>query len=298
MMKRTLLATLLTLAVSCAAVYAQSDTTGGYYRTYTNRFTVKGFLINNFLSLIETHDSNELTYKSNRPVGIGVGFFYKNYGLNVSYGLDFLHSRQKGRTKSLDLQYSYYSKDIVVDLIGQWHKGFYLDNRRSDGSYQLYPDMSMLRIGISAFYVFNGEDFSFRAVQQNTQKQHRSAGTLVVGGSVDYLVLDRAGSPSEHFGRTSHSLLIGPSVGYFYCWVPWKDFYAAIGATVGINAHCSDEWNLTPSLVPRIGVGYDPGRWVVYLTYKNSLIYPFIRTGDRQGISSGSLVLGAAWRFG
>ena len=31
---------------------------------------------------------------------------------------------------------------------GRSDKGFYLDNRRSDGSYRLYPDMSMLRIGI------------------------------------------------------------------------------------------------------------------------------------------------------
>lgn len=148
-----------------------------YVQVYDSRYVGKLFIKDNFISVIREHEGVETTYKTNRPLALGAGFYYKGIGLSVSYGFNFLSDSEKGKTESLDFQYSFFGKSFVVDVIAQSHKGFYIDDRGYAPYHEVFPDMRVCRAGVDYMHIFSPEKFSFKSAFGNSEKQLRSAGT-------------------------------------------------------------------------------------------------------------------------
>jgi hypothetical protein len=75
------------------------------------------------------NQQSTLRYRPNSKLAIGLGGTYGPLTLNLSYGFDFINpddSDRKGKTKGYDLQAHLYSKKLIIDLMGQSLKGFYL----------------------------------------------------------------------------------------------------------------------------------------------------------------------------
>lgn len=71
-----------------------------------------------------------------------------------------------------------------------------------------------------------------------------------------------------------------------------------VSASLGIDMVWTDrDFNLTPSSMVRLGVGYDNGLWAIYMNYRNSIIYPVVASTGRVGVSSGVLSLGTLVRI-
>lgn len=127
----------------------ERKTDTSFIERYDHKFTAKLYFSNDFLSVLHHWRNQEQTYKANRPLSIGAGFNYKKFGLAFSYGFNLMKSESKGRTQSVDIQYSYYGRKFFIDGIGQWYRGFYNDRQQADGNYLIYGSMKVLRIGLS-----------------------------------------------------------------------------------------------------------------------------------------------------
>src|SRR5688572_29578109 len=105
--------------------------TGVYYIRYPDKPMVRVYLSQKYapFTINAPGDANELKYKSNSKLNLGVGVTYHNLTLNVSYGFGFLNSDddKKGKTKGLDFQFHLYPNKWAIDALGTFLKGYHLE---------------------------------------------------------------------------------------------------------------------------------------------------------------------------
>lgn len=182
--KATLLILYLTLARTIPLV-AQHDSS--YYRSYPGQVTSRFYFSQKYTSLRlrNKKENYTLNYVPNTNLTMGIGATYKWATLNLAYGFEFLNpDSHKGKTRYLDLQFHGYGDKIVIDLLGQFYKGFYLYPKgRGTDLDQFYkrPDLTVNLIGATAQYVFNNKRFSFRSSVFQSEWQRKSAGTILAG---------------------------------------------------------------------------------------------------------------------
>jgi hypothetical protein len=131
----------------------------------------------------------EMNYRPNSNITLGIGATYNWLTVNVSYGFKFLneYDKDKGETKSLELQTHLYGRRSLIDFYGQFYKGYYLTtNNGGSESYYVRPDMGTALIGLHYEYMTNWRKFSMRAAMLQSERQLRSAGTPFLGFSIQY----------------------------------------------------------------------------------------------------------------
>jgi len=184
-------------------------------------------------------------------IGIGVS----KYGLMLNIANDFgivSQSNEKfGETQRLVAIGSLIYKKIALKLYLNWNKGFYISNPESYQSnwdepfYPQRPDVAMLGFGINQKLIFNDKKFSLNGSYNLTQKQLKSAGSFLAGGSFDGLIISGDSSlipkqmqanMNEHISFTrSAQYSFGISGGYSYTFVFLKNFNFNILAMPGIS---------------------------------------------------------------
>lgn len=290
----------LFLTISSVCLGKNDGRDSSYIMPYDNEFTAKVFLKDNFISMIREYRGMESTYKTNRPIGIGAGLYYRQYGLSFSYGFNFLRNSKKGNTKSLDLQYSHYGKSCLIDIIAQSHKGMYLDRKTDKDGYVTFPDMRICRVGINYMHIFNPDRFSFKSAFVNSEKQLKSAGTWYAGAEFSGGMVSGGNGnifPDSDKKRIT-MFLVGPAGGYAYNWVLKYGFYINLSASLGVDMVWTNRiFNITPSAVVRTGIGFDNGKQAVFMNYRNNIIFPYIADTERLGVSSGLLTFGTLFRI-
>ncbi len=167
-------------------VFGQRDSI--YYDDYTEQITGRFYFSQKYTSLVVDNkdDQFDLTYRPNTTFNMGVGASYDWFTLNLAYGFGFLNQdEERGETEYLDLQAHFYGQKVNLDLFGEFYNGSYLypqGKATTDGSFYLRPDLRIAELGASVQYVFNDDRFSFRAASIQTQRQKKSAGTLLAAG--------------------------------------------------------------------------------------------------------------------
>lgn len=296
-MFRGLFALIAFLAAGLCAFAGDGEMADSTYGGYGYRYSVKFFTTDKFLSVLSEESSGkEQTFKSNRPLALGVGFYTGRMGMSISYGFDFLRNPAKGDTKSIDVQYTYFGRKFLADIVAQLYHGFYLDDSYDGSGYVIYGDMKVLRTGVSSLYAMNGENLSLKAFFENTERQVRSAGSFLIGGSAGYDMIFPGSSKVLDGNSGRGSFFIGPSAGYAYSWV-LDAFHINVGISLNVDMRFGGGFRVTPSLTPRLGFAYDAGPWELFTSYKNYMsLSPY--SGGLVTMSSGMIVLGAVGRFG
>lgn len=167
-----------------------------------NQFT----LTNNFPDSLNI-SKNELTFKTNSPMNLGLGFTYKWIGINLAFNLGFLNGDKEkyGKTKRFDLSTHLYARKFVVDLGYQWYKGYYLSNPqgiipgwKEGDPYPTREDVAVTSIKADGFYIFKHKKFSYRSAFTFNERQKKSAGSPILGAGLSW-----------YFIRADSSLLGG-----------------------------------------------------------------------------------------
>jgi len=131
---------------------------------------------------------DRIILKPNGSTNLGVGFNYKSLGLGIAFG--FPQSQASNdkyvKTNRFDFQFSVYSKKIGIDGFFQIYRGYYNSNPGDflEWDKDYFPkveDLRVLSLGISAFYIFKDERFSYKAAFVRNQIQKRSAGSFTLG---------------------------------------------------------------------------------------------------------------------
>lgn len=305
--------------VICLVCYgnaaAQSpDHDSTYYQSFPKYITYRFFFAQKFtgVALQRNAYAGNFRYLPNTAVNIGIGATYKIITVNLGYGLGFLKSDQlKGKTRYLDLQARIYPRKWVIDLFGQFYKGYYLSPKglaaKDPDSYYIRPDLKIHLMGVAAYRLLNSEQFSYRAPFLQNEKQKKSAGTFLAGAELYYgviaadssLVPTAISGPNVQNGlRSIYFFKIGPGAGYAYTLVVKNDFFLTGSLTGNLSFDYSrqnggrgdgDKYSLSAGYIYRLVAGYDKGTWNInFSLVGNSLSIKASDLNDKYYINVGT----------
>jgi hypothetical protein len=141
-------------------------------------------------------------------------------------------------------------------------------------------------------YIFNSSRFSIRSAVVQTEWQKKSAGSMIIGGSIIYnvtvgdssLVPTRIISPHFYGGldfNRSDNFSIGPQIGYAYTLVVRRHFFLTGSVNGALNAGftklqpMNEEEKMKSGLIAGfrtevlISAGYNSSRWYFGMSYMN-----------------------------
>ncbi|RYY57347.1 MAG: DUF4421 domain-containing protein [Chitinophagaceae bacterium] len=286
--KNSLLPKLLVVVVASLAALtstAQKNDVydSAYYQTYPRQVVGRLFFSQKYTNLTADAPGSKFRYSPNNPFALGVGATYGIATLNIGIGLPFFTDKDlKGKTKTLDLQSHIYARKWVVDLYGQFYKGYYLNPRGKaalPNDYYIRPDMKVQLIGASAYHIFNSSRFSYRAGFLQNEWQKKSAGSFLLGGEIyaGKIQSDSALGPStidNQFSTLGISRVsfveFGPGAGYAHTFVYRQNWFLTASATVNadisfnkekVSAGKEKQTAINPNFTLRGVAGYNSDTW-------------------------------------
>ncbi len=265
-----------------------------YFVTYPHTLVGRFYFSKKYTSftLPAANGGQDIDYKPNTLLTMGIGATYNNLTLNLAYGFGFLNNGNdaKGKTKSIDLQAHFFPHKWALDLLALDHKGLYIEQKGyaadNPGAYYYRPDVKQLFLGVSGYRVMNPERFSYNAAFTQNEWQKKSAGSLLLGGLVYYgqikgdssLVPEKIeNSFPEAAGINNISFFsVGVGGGYAYTLVMAKHFYIT-GSLIGnVQANFSTVENMddkksrtviNPSVIYKASAGYNSDSWDISVNW-------------------------------
>ncbi len=291
-----ILGVLFLLFVPNQKSYGQVDST--YIKDFDYNFTISSYVLKDFISVIQRYDkSDRVTLYPNNPINLGLGFSIKNTMLNISYGygLQFLRDSEYGKTSAFDLQLHNYGRKYVLDIYVQRYRGFYQKKSNRKGGMIVYPDIKIRQYGVLGQYIFNNKHFSYKAAFDQDERQLKSAGSLLVGGSVFKSILRSDSTFTFNNSTLLKTIQIGANVGYAYNFVINKNFFLSGSLSLGINAGSRNfkqfkkKIDISPNVISRLSLGYNRESWSLGLSFVSNILYSSISDNTSIALQSGGL---------
>jgi len=279
----------------------------GYYISYPEQLMLRLYLSQKYapFTISSDNDINELNYKTNSKLYLGVGATYRSLTLNLSFApKSFNKEKGKGETKGLDFQFHLYPHKWAIDLLGSFRKGYYLDPRNKLGvsfpNYYLRPDINRDVVGFSAYRVPNSGRFSYRAALVQNDRQLKSSGSVLFGAEAYYGALkgDSALVPNKASNIYSQAgidkvyfISIGPGIGYAYTLVIAKYFFITGSAAGHLDANFSTEKTggnkktestIVPDFVYKGALGYNSDTWSISANIMGNALYAASKPSSKE----------------
>jgi hypothetical protein len=323
--KQVLLTTLIFIICSVqlnAQKGFQQDTS--YYETFPGKTTVRLYLSKKYVHLNFPSDGSaeDLEYKANPKLNLGVGVTIKNISINLFNGFSFLNNKadEKGKTKGFNFQVHVYPHKWAIDLMYVAPKGYHLEPQGLAGvpadKYYYREDVKTTFFGISAYQVPNKKRFSYRAALLQSEWQKKSAGSIIYGGEIHHGTVqgDSALIPAFYSSKFPQAginkiniLSFGPGAGYAYTLVMAQHFFITGSMVINLDVNFVREENeaikeknvsLNPSKVFKAAAGYNGRKWNISANWTGSSISTQgSLTPENYKFSSGNIRLVVAHRF-
>ena len=243
-----------------------------YTETFKNRITARLFYVNTYNSYVFSDRNSDLFFEldPNKQNRIGASVAYDFISLSYSFAPDFMAENEDNEdSKLLNLDVRLFLGKWMQQLYYNREKGFYLTEKDVDLDLKVYlPKTSAYKIGGSTSYIFN-ENFSYRAIYNQTEKQLKSAGSFIPGLYYYYSKIKlRADSDTESVRGELKSFDIALNAAYHYNLVPVNNLLlsAGGGAGLGMNHSSSEDEDLTSLLTElnfSLAVNYDIGDFFI-----------------------------------
>lgn len=256
-------------------------------------------LSKNFINLYHQDSSFEREYLPNNPFSLGFGISIYNTVLSGSYGypFDFTVEKDLGKTKIFDFQIHNYSKKFVADVFVQKYKGFYMSEQGIKG-YKICPDLEIKQYGAFGQYVLNHKKFSYKAAFNQSERQLKSAGSILLGVGIYYSKVESDSSFIYNDKNSMPNFQFGISGGYAYTWIPKQNYFVSGSVTTGIHfgyekvEHFGKKkLEVYPTVFPRIAVGYNTEDWSLALSYISNMVFPVFLDKQSINLSAGTFQL-------
>ena len=170
------------------------DTT--FIASYNRMLHVHLLLEDTDFALRFISDQDRLIYKPNVSSSVGIGVSYSWLSVNATIptpnaGKD---ESEKGLTNQFNLGLSLNGRKVWFDTRYQQYKGLYLSNPevlaedwfQQNTGYPVRPDITSRTFYTRLFYSFNNERFSHPATTFRRERQKKSAGSFLLGGTFIY----------------------------------------------------------------------------------------------------------------
>lgn len=234
---------------------AELDT--NYVQTYKNQLLYAFIGTRKFqhVAIESLRGADRLFYKPNNPYSFGAALSFNSFSIDLTMKFPYLTKdyKKKGESDIFRVRLGYNKPKVWMSTMVQFIHGFYLDNiekfdpewfDRND-SYLLRPDIINLTWYTAAFYSLNHRKITYQSSIGWEQRQKKSAGTFLIGGSalVNYLAADSSiipGLVSEQFSDNLElteqlNLQFGLSIGYVHAFMITPKVYFSIGVFPGLH---------------------------------------------------------------
>lgn len=293
---KTYLLALLIILLSSTYLYAQkpSDSTQ-FIIDYSDQLILRVYTITKSNSLIigNTSTGKRLVLEPNGQTNIGLGLNYKHFGLGLAFGIpkSSESNTKYGKTQRVDVQGSIYGNKIGGDGFFQMYKGYYNSNPSefidwNEDYFPQNPSMRILSVGISSFYLFNSEKYSYRAAFVRDEVQTRSSGSFLLGffANYDEAKTDNGFIPDDFPDSTKvkvdlkefTTLALGVSIGYAHNFIIKEKLIIGLAIIPGFGYQRIDivhldgesgiEDQVAGQILTRLGVGYELKKFYLGLT--------------------------------
>lgn len=297
------IALLCILLTSVTAINAQPRKKylhdSAYYDMYPGKWAARIYMSQKLqqITIPATGNAQNIQYRGNTKLNLGVGVTWHNYTLNGAYGFGFLNKdAEKGKTKGLNLQLHTFPHKWAIDLLVVLPKGFYISPKgyasNNSSTYYYRPDVVEKIYGASAYRVPNKEKFSYRAALNQFEWQKKSAGSLLYGGEAYYGLIEgdsalvpkaiQTGFPQA--GITEMRFItFGPGIGYAYTLVMAQHFFISASLTGNLDisfikeeagtATTNKKVTVGPSAVAKAAIGYNSSDWAFAASFTGNAFW-------------------------
>ncbi|WP_163323137.1 DUF4421 family protein [Draconibacterium mangrovi] len=245
-----LISTILFSGILFLNSYAQkveSKTTtekNAFIEKHNQQLAIKLSLTNN-TEFFQIYQQNQrYTIKPNTSIKTNLILSYRALLFGIGYSPRFIpgndDEQQKGRSKifwtGTNVNLRHWTQHLEYTKI----KGFYfhsssnlLQSGSKDANYTKLPDLNYTRISGYTAYKIN-PNFSFSAIETQTERQLKSAGSLVPTLVYRYYIIDdKSELAPNSSSQKSNNLSLSLQLGYFYTWVVNKSLFVSAGAATG-----------------------------------------------------------------
>ncbi len=191
---------------------------------------------------------NKSQYKirSNNKTKLNAGISYRWLAFSLTFApkvfSENVDNKIKGETKSFGFGFSSNFNHIIQKVNYSRVKGYYLDNTnqfnpswKMGEPYIQFPGLVFRSLSGQTAYKFN-DNFSFNAINSQTEKQLKSAGTFLPSLSYQhYIINDHTPLTGQNSSQKSKTLEVVFSPGYYYTFVTTSNLYASAGINPGIG---------------------------------------------------------------
>lgn len=289
------------------------DTT--FVRDYSQRPTVRIYASNKFNSLLlrALPGYEDLRYRPNGRLNLGIGVSYRRLTLNIGLPAPFVNNDNdaRGRTRFIDAQANLYTVRQASNLFLQSYRGYHItshDQAQLDWEQPtLYPyraDLRQFNIGLSSLRIHDHERFSYRAAFNQDAWQLRSAGSWLYGGYATCYVLkadssiipERIGKRFNASSAIRQGIIadIGPMAGYAFTHVYKRHWFITVSGAGGaglclqrLRVPTSEGEQRITDIGPgwhvqfRAAAGYNSARYYAGVLFNQELVGCFLRVQDR-----------------
>ncbi|MFB9051916.1 DUF4421 domain-containing protein [Formosa undariae] len=224
------------------------EETSDYIQIYKNRITAKLYYVNTSNSLM-VQDRNSNFYVNlvpNKQDRIGASVAFRSIAISYAFAPNFLaknKDNEDSKLFNLNLR-TYFGKRWMQTLDFYNQKGFYIENK--DASIYL-PKTKSFKAGGSTSFILN-ENFSFRAIASQDEKQLKSVGSFIPGivyyySKMDFIAEDT--DPANNFESDLTTFDIAFAPAYYYNFVPTKNLFLSLGISAGLGLNYSESKDST-----------------------------------------------------
>lgn len=270
------------------------DTT--YIEDHPEKMNLRLYISRKYTDFVVRNGPADRIYRfePNSGINLGVGFTYQKFTLNLAFPVAFLNpNRIKDWPSFLDLQSHIYPRRWIIDLFGQFYRGYTLDAsylQSSDEDY-LREDIRLMLLGVNANYLFRGERISLSAAYNQSSIQKKSGFSPFVGFETyggfmkgDSLFLPPAENVSNLNFSQANYFQFGPNAGLASSLVFGRGFFFTAVASANLSFGFSDwqnsekftRWGVVPTYFLRGYFGYNGERFSLNANYvwKNLNLVP------------------------
>ncbi len=279
----------------------RSEVDTAYVRDHSRDLTTRLYFSRKYTGygVRDYRQRQELLYRPNSRLNVGIGFNYAFAGLNIGVNMPGVNNDDDryGRTRFLDAQSHLYLPRFALDLYLQRYEGYYLnrpqnwiENWQPGSPHPQRGDLHTTSTGFNLQYIFNHRRFSYRAAYQQNAWQKKSAGTFLLGSEcylirmrADSAVTAPAGAGAPFFSGVAFNgsdvYSLGINTGYAHTFVYKSHFFLTLSLLGGVGfgstrlevrgAADPAKWSFQFNHTARLALGYNSARYFVGLSVVN-----------------------------
>jgi hypothetical protein len=293
-----------------------------YIGSYTKYLALKYVAANrfNFFGVRDRNLNTSLRYRPEYGINMGVGFAYRWIGLDLLFNVGLWEDNDLKGSERFDFLIRLFTTKHFMEANITYYFGHQLDFIFGSNNFpdvpNLRPDIRVLTFGLQYLYVFNYDKFSLKAPFVQNEIQRKSAGSLVLGLSLNYYSMDADSSVVDEqlknsFDEELHLVdvsAITPSIsfGYVYSFVLKQKFFLTLGLIPGLNLAYGDSkadfrelinWHLSYKVKTMNAIGYNSRKFFASLQLVSDLNNLHLENKRDAFFTNGSLKLYVGYRF-